>query len=79
MLHIHTSKSTVWTLIFAVLNICGLRIFAFFVFLFSWMCISQYYTEYIDYISVLICASHISHIAKHFWAVRRVGVAIAEQ
>ena len=39
----------------------------------------QYYIKYIDYISILICASHISHITKHVWAARRVGVAIAKQ
>ena len=70
---------TVWTLIFAVLNFRGLRIFAFFAFLFSRMRVPQYYIEYIDYISVLIYASHISHITKHVWAARRVGVAIAKQ
>ena len=37
------------------------------------------YNIYIDYISVLICASRISHITKHVWAARRVGVAIAKQ
>ena len=39
----------------------------------------QYYIKYIDYISILICASHINHKAKHVWAARRVGVAIAKQ
>ena len=29
------------------------------------MHVPQYYIKYIDYVSVLICASHISHIAKH--------------
>ena len=70
---------TVWTLIFAVLNFRGLSIFAFFAFLFSRMRVPQYYIKYIDYMSVLICASHISHITKHVWAARRVGVAIAKQ
>ena len=68
-------QHTVWTLIFAVLNFRGLRIFAFFAFLFSRMRVPQYYIEYIDYISVLICASHISH-TKHVWAARGVRVAI---
>ena len=71
--------NTVWTLIFAVLNFRGLRIFAFFAFLFSRMRVPQYYIKYINYISVLICSSPISHIAKHVWAARRVGVAIAKQ
>ena len=71
--------NTVWTLIFAVLNFRGLSIFAFSAFLFSRMRVPQYYIKYIDYMSVLICASHISHITKHVWAARRVGVAIAKQ
>ena len=75
----YAGAHTVWTLIFAVLNFCGLRIFAFFAFLFSRMRVPQYYIKYIGYISVLICASHISHIAKHVWVTRRVGVAIAKQ
>ena len=53
-------EGTVWTLIFAVLSFRGLNIFAFFAFLFSRMRLPQYYIKYIDYISVLICASHIS-------------------
>ena len=60
--HIKSLSATVWTLIFAVLNFRGLRIFAFLAFLFSRMRVPQYYIIYIDYISVLICASHISHI-----------------
>ena len=55
-----------------------LRIFTFFAFCFSRMRVPQYYIKYIDYISVQICASHISHITKHFWAARRVVVAIAK-
>ena len=51
----------------------------FFAFLFSRMRVPQYYIKYIGYLSVLICSSHISHIAKHVWAARRVGVAIAKQ
>ena len=62
-----------------VLNFRGLRIFAFFSFLFSRMRVPQYYIKYIDYISVLIYASLISYITKHVWAARRVGVAIAKQ
>ena len=65
---------TVWTLIFAVLNFRGLRIFAF---LFSRMRVTQHYIEYIDYISVLICASHISH--KGSMSGRGVGIATAKQ
>ena len=38
--------------------------FFFFAFLFSRMLVPQYYIEYIDYISVLICASHISHVYR---------------
>ena len=75
----YETETTVWTLIFAVLNFRGLRIFAFFAFLFSRMRVPQYYIKYIDYISVLICSSPISHIAKHVWAARRVRVAIAKQ
>ena len=75
----HFTITTVWTLIFTVLNFRGLRIFAFFAFLFSRMRVPQYYIKYVDYISVLICSSPISHIAKHVWAARRVGVAIAKQ
>ena len=52
------AQYTVWTLIFAVLNFRGLRIFAFSPFLFSRMRIPQYYIKYIDYISVLISALH---------------------
>ena len=37
-----------------------------------------YYIEYIDYISVLMCASHISH-TKPVQAARGVGEAIAKQ
>ena len=48
--------NTVWTLIFA--------------FLFSRMRVPQYYIKYIDYISVLICSSHISHKVKHVWAAQ---------
>ena len=47
--------------------------FRVFAFLFSRMRVPQYYIKYIDYISVLICASHIRHTA------RRVGVAVAKQ
>ena len=50
------------------------------------MRVPQYYIKYIDYISVsldyisvLICASHISHIAKHVWAAPKVGVAITKE
>ena len=46
--------STVRTLIFALLNFIGLRIFAF---LFLRILVPQYYIKYIDYISVLICPS----------------------
>ena len=52
------------------------RVFRVFI---SRMRVPQYYIKYIGYISVLICSSHISHIAKHVWAARRVGVAIAKQ
>ena len=38
------------------------RIFC--VFIFAGMLVPQYYIEYIDYISVLICASHISHVYR---------------
>ena len=66
------------------LNFCGTKLsrienFRVFAFLFSQMRVPQHYIKYIDYISVLICSSPISHIAKHVWAARRVGVAIAKQ
>ena len=57
----------------------GLRIIAFFAFSFSRMRVPQYYIKCIEHISVLKCASHISHITKHVRAARRVGVAIAKQ
>ena len=69
----------VWTLILAVLNFRGLRIFCVFRFFISRMRVPQYYIKCIDYISVLKCASHISHITKHVWAAQRVRVAIAKQ
>ena len=66
------------------LNFSGTKLsrienFHIFRFLFSRMRVPQYYIKCIDYISVLKCASHINHIAKHVWATQRVGVAIAKQ
>ena len=66
------------------LNFSGTKLsqienFCVFRFFISRMRVPQYYIKCIDYISVLICASHISHIVKHVWAARRLGVAIAKQ
>ena len=66
------------------LNFSGTKLswienFRFFRFLFSRMRVPQYYIKCIDYISVLLCALHISHIMKDVWAAQRVGVAIAKQ
>ena len=80
-----TKKHMPYGLIYRMdLNFCSTKLsrienFAFFAFLFSRMRVPQYTVKYIDYISVLICASYISHITKHVWAARRVGVAIAKQ
>ncbi len=66
------------------LNFCSTKLsriesFCVFRVVFSRMRVPQYYIKYIDYISVLICASHISYIMKHVWAAQRVGVAIVKQ
>ena len=67
------------------LNFCGTKLSrienfrVFRIFIFADARPTILYLIYIDYISVLICASHISHITKHLWAARRVGVAIAKQ
>ena len=53
------------------------RIENFYVFIFA-DGVPQYYIKYIDYISVLICASHINH-TKPVQAARGVREAIAKQ
>ena len=52
----------------------NVRVFRVFIFADG---VPQYYIEYIDYISILICASHISH--KESMSGRGVGIATAKQ